>query len=243
MRVHALLAAPVLIGLASSSCLWGGNEPHFDPERGDELAHAALPDLEDFPGEGWSVAALDEFDEGDSELPADTEDCRRMVEMSADIDTSTSAHRAGRAKIEVSRAGENDIDTEVEVHVSVFEDAGTPREALASFRAYFESAALRGCFEDLLKDAIREFPGLEVETEGIDPVSEVVGDAEAAAFVVRVKGEGIAIGFRTELYAWRIGNAGISVEVAGAEGDVSSEGVEALLAAVQESAREAAQAE
>ncbi|MFQ5382367.1 MAG: hypothetical protein ACE5EF_12220 [Dehalococcoidia bacterium] len=240
MRLRIVVATAAAAGLLSGACLWGGDDLLFDPARGDDLAHAALPDVEDIPGDDWSLVAIDEFDEGDSQLPADTTNCRRMLQMSDAVDESSDRHRTGRAKIEVARAGSNDIDTEIEVHVSVFEDTDTPRDALETFRRYFKSSALRGCFEDLLKESVREFPGLEVDSQVVASASEVVSDAEGAAFVVKVEGDGVSIGFRMELYAWRTGNAGISVEIAGAEGDISREDVEALLTALQLGVKEAA---
>src|SRR5262245_54416778 len=38
-----------------------GGVPTFDPARGDELAHAILPEAQSIPGGGWVVTETDRF--------------------------------------------------------------------------------------------------------------------------------------------------------------------------------------
>jgi hypothetical protein len=148
------LASCSLVVLAACSGK-SNDEPRFNPERADELAHAMMPDAGVFPGTGWEVTAEDEFDEDeedDSPTPDVCKDIERQFKSSEDF---IDEEPRGRARTEYTLKADDqdpfDIPPSIDVEAEIHDDSKVLKEAFVKMKdllshADFETAAwMRSC--------------------------------------------------------------------------------------------------
>jgi hypothetical protein len=233
--VTLVLLGAILFGLAG--CGGGGDddaadEPAlFDTGRAYDIARAALPTVEDLPGDGWSVEDEDTFDD-DNTPPADTAACRSIATQREASRKKSDPERAGRAQREMAADRGDLFPISVDVQVNIFNSAAVPATALDEAKRYFGGGTFGQCFEDAVSEGLSE--GVTVNSRPTTPSSPVPRGGTAFAVDITIRAEGDQAILRLEAYVWRSSNAGVTVTISGPKERLTTALSDAILSRVQE---------
>jgi hypothetical protein len=228
--------------------------PRFDPDRADELAHAALVGTADLPGAGWDVTAEDAFDDSEDddeflEFAEQEESCQHIADLAAlggvMGDDDAEELPLARAKVEFQRnAGPLDMPSSVEVEIEIEETVGDIQGGWGIISSILGADETRECFAALMSAVmVEESDGLfEVSLESIDPPAEAPGNGVALAFRMEIEINGLAtLEAVMGLYMWPYSNAGVQVMILGSEDDLEADDFAAILDSVDKTVRAAAE--
>lgn len=204
----------------------------FDPALADEISHAALFAAEALPGGPWSVTEEDQFSEGPlGGLNKDVPACAAISPDLEAMDATLDALRAGRGQRQLS-ADDSRTDTDVSMNVNIFNDASAPADAMELYRELVVKPEFLGCFAGTIQLNLPD-GGTTLVTSGT-PHSGAVEGGIALAFDIAFDIQGQKGTLRLEPYLWSRGNAGVSVTLQGVAENITTELVEAALAAATE---------
>jgi hypothetical protein len=247
-----LLAACGDDGEGSSNA---GDEALFSVEDADDLAHAAMVEPEDLPGDDWEVVARDAFDDDDDggaaflELAQDEAACQQISDLATlgDImgseEDGDEADFAGRAKIELERAvGADTVPSSVEVEVEILESVGDAQDGWGVARSILQSDDTADCIVSLMGAMMaEEVEGVEVTLETIEPLADPPDNGAALAFAMNLAvADILSIDAVMGLYMWPYSNATIQVVVLGDKEDMTGDVVAEIIEAVDAKVRAAA---
>jgi hypothetical protein len=224
----------------------------FDPAEADAVAHAALPAAGDLPGSGWDITGQDNFDaEDDSdfdELAAEEESCSHITDLVAlgslvggDGDED---EFAGRARVEFERAaGPESFPTAVEVEVEIMQTVADAQGGWSIARSILESDDTSDCIGALMTAAIADEAAglLEITLEATDPPADAPSNGAVLSFSLLMEVPGILeVEAILAMYFWPYANANVQVLVIGSTDDLDGDAVAAIVHAVDDSVRAAA---
>ena len=199
----------------------------FAPEHADDLAHAAMLDVDALPGDGWQAVAQDSFGGEDAQALAtifeqqsacDGLDVLRPLSSLFGGVTGADAPPIGQARVEFTQfTGRTLVPTSVETDVTIEETAGDVEATQSQIRQAIESDQAQGCLLAVLG------AGSEPEDGSGDRIDFKPRDASAVApnggvtmaYDVHMDVEGVGVDMALELYVWSRGNARVSALFAG----------------------------
>jgi hypothetical protein len=203
-------ATTALIAVLAVACSGGGDEERFDPEQADYLAAAAMPALDDFPAEDWTLIAVDEFDDEETDTTGLSEECVDYQESRDAINESLEPGRRGRAQREFERVAPSfAVPMSVEVSMEVFEDEDGLSEAFDEYAAQLSGDTFLTCFSESLALGIGQ--GVDLTPSPVTPLAGPPQNGVVAAGEVEYAVQGEQGTLRYELYLWHYLNSRIYV--------------------------------
>ncbi|HEX6031665.1 MAG TPA: hypothetical protein VFY90_09530 [Tepidiformaceae bacterium] len=224
LAVFSLLA---LGGCSSKS----DDEPHFDPKRADELAHAMMPEAAVFPGTGWEVVSEDEFDddaEDDSPTPDACKDIERVFKSSEDF---IDEEPRGRARTEYElKTGDEDalaIPTSIDVEVEIHDEAQVLKDGLVKMKDLLGHADFKDCMDAVMEQEMGSDPvdeGVTLDMKVVDSELPAPRNGATMAFDANIDAAGLVkLDMRLRIFFWRVGNSAITVMFAGPKDALTDE--------------------
>jgi hypothetical protein len=195
----------------------GSGELRYDPDKGDDIAHAAMISHRDL-GRDWQTAATDDFREQDL---GNTTACRAAQRRIDEDEREVERDRAGRAQKQFSLAGSSGIPATATISVAVYESDETPELALDAFRDALDN--VRDCFKETL--AANLPADAEIEIEDASETVDVPSDGISAAWDYTIDAGSQTIRYHVEAYVWTDSNAGVSIVFAGGQADLEEEAI------------------
>ena len=211
------------------------DEVFFDSASGDEVAHAALPVLNELPGGRWELMGEDSFSTDTGKV--DTQACAAVSGSLYTAWATPGEQRLARAQREFGHL--DDPFSSLDVQVTIFNDTETPEAALEHRRAIFESGDFDTCFAESIEDT-QQNSGVSggaqppSELRKVDAQIKVPSGGVSRAYDARINVEGMEVIVHFEIYEWRYGNAGVTVILAGDKDRITEELVETTVDDIQD---------
>ena len=212
LRTALLRLAPVLSTLALLACGGGGDneasqETPPDPVRANQIAHSALIQPTDLPGEGWALHSNDNFSNDDATLP-EIDPCRPARNLAIDARKAQigRAQRAMQQPIEGST-----LRLQVEVHVRIYDTRATAEGLLNRFRTAMSGDTYIRC----LSEGFRLQFGPKTSVRGAPTTTSAPHGGVSAGFDQDFLVNETQYALHTDEYAWTQSNAYVLVLVSG----------------------------
>jgi hypothetical protein len=230
--LRTILAASVAVpALVLVGCSSTKSEPTFSTDGADELALKMIPEAQVLPGTGWSVVSENDFsaadeDYGDLFLEGN-EHCDLVTREFSSLDRFDEEERRGRAErtFEVTVDGQETV--EVQVTADIYASASGLRVASQSMDRIFAESAFGQCLVAVMESLEDDTTTVEATDHVPTAVAPRQGWEIAVGWdVAYAEGEEVAY---METYAWRIGNAMVSVTLSGPKERLTDSFVAAIL--------------
>jgi hypothetical protein len=232
MRKTLPLLCLTLLAFALAAC--GGDddggaaqavEIFFAPDKADASAHAALPDVADLPGEGWTVVARDDFSEGDDEDDLDFEafaagepSCAAMnnlAEFASVFGDDEDDPPAGHAQIEFERSLDDTfVPSSIEVDVEIQSSVADVEGVWQLVKGILESGDMQNCFIALFNDQFKDLTeesGFKIEVTSTQATSTPPRGGSSMAFNINMELDDFVADIEMQMYLWPYGNAGVTL--------------------------------
>ncbi len=204
------------------ACSGGDSKPKItlDPQKADQLAHAALLSERDLPGGGWVVSKVDEFDDSDAfgGIPA----CEKASAIEKTIKDNLDPKRVARSEKELERSSSKIASLTVELKVYVYQDSDGIAGPIKDFNAFIKT----GQFSDCASQVFKKLAGPRVNVTTVTPGAVAPAGGYVTAFEVDTGAGGL---IRAEAYTWQFGNAVATVEFTGPPDEVNTDLVRPVL--------------
>ncbi len=257
-----LLACSAGGGSISSSAGESGSENigaadgvFFVLDRADLTAHAALIELGDLPGVGWTVTSRDDpgSDDGAAyDLLAEAEpSCAQLVRMSGqaggilNIGGGINGEPVAWSQIVFERvsADQTSTSTSIEVGIEIGETVAEIQSEWAAVKELFEADSTEECLVKVFTSAFAE-SGVALTMSATDSSTATPQDGASMAYLMTFTvSDDVVVDMVLEMHVWPYANAAVSVSFMSAEGDLSAAMVGDLLAAVDQKIIAAEQAQ
>jgi hypothetical protein len=167
---------------------------------------------EELPGTGWEVTKKDDFTK--SPTP-DIQACKDSSQKVDALSASIEKNRAGRAKVELTKASSTGPDLQVESEVELYKSNNDLDGFVDKVKPLVTGSAYGACLEAAIQDGL---PGAKVKK--VDPSSAVPTGGVAVAFLVDIPSLKASIKF--EFYGWTDKNAAVTVTFSGDPAEVNA---------------------
>jgi hypothetical protein len=254
---RASVALAASLGLVAMACDGGGgDDPAFDPEGGDQVAAAALPDAQDMPGEGWEVtdesSGPEEEDAGPSfeEIAGDEPECDHITQLGAlgalFSDAGDDEATVGVASRDLAQSNSDlVIPTSVSFEVEILETVGDAQDGWDVAKEIFEDDRTGTCFEAIFPELIaneEDAPeGIKYTLTAREPSTEAPNNGAGMAFDLALEYRGAEFTAALELYLWPYSNAGVTITFIGTPDNIDAELIDAVLEAADERVKASAE--
>jgi hypothetical protein len=258
--LKALTPLLAVIALLAIACSGGDDEINqatanimIPPDRANDVAHAALPAVEDLPGSGWQVIGQDQFGSDDNDFLEFIEgnpDCETLENLAALEDVFGGGEDeetpVGRAQVEFEQQNPDVlIPASVEVEVEIDQSSAGSRAEFSIVKALFESDETSNCLISVLNSQFADTgpAGLQIEISKAEGSAEAPQDGARMAFDIDMSFAGIDLPLAMQLYFWPYGNANVQALFLGTTEALNAELVGGVLETVDEKLQAAATGE
>lgn len=205
----------------------------FEPTKADALAHASLVSATDLPGGDWTVAIRDDFS---LSPPPTSPACAPMATAQKALEVALDTNRAGRARVELLKAGDQGT---ADFMVYIYQDSKAAETSLGAHRGMFDNDAFATCLAAETNDS----SGVTARVTKMKPLARAPSGSMSAAFDLELSADDLPLGaLHFEAYAWRNSNAFVSVNLSGPKNLITAELVTAAVGTLQAAVEAAASA-
>ena len=218
----------------------------------DQVAHDALPTLQDLPGQGWSITSQDDFSSssgpGFEEMIQGTPECSTLQNLTTlkslfgGEDTEEKAP-IGQAQVEFEKQDASSlIPTSVDLEVKIDESASGSSAQFTIVKNLFESADTSNCLITVLNNQFKESgpAGVEIQVKKGTGSATTPEDGARMAFDIDMSVAGVDLQLAMQLYFWPYGNANVQAMFLGTNDTLTSDLVGGVLKTVDDNLKTAA---
>lgn len=244
VRLFAVFVVGTLAACGDSDGDTQGPVPDalFAVEDAEALAHAAMLDSADLPGDGWEVTAMDDFDDEDDgefeEAMQNEPACSTISALSGlggIFEDDDDELPAGRAKVEFENATlDPRLPVGIKFEVEIEETVSEVQAGWGLAQEVIESEDFGACMLAVLPTAFagEDMPeGTEIDVSLRDPSASAPNEGASMGFDMDIAVGTVQLELAIEMYMWPYGNAGISALFLGSRDALDSELIDSTLVA------------
>jgi len=234
LRRLPAVAIVLSVAVLLVACGGGSSSPKYDTKRAGDLAHAALLNPGDLPGQGWTTTEDDKFSKPD-DIP-NTPNCASTIEFNkaAADDIAGQAER----RITIPAKTNDTTDLTVQVKVMIYNKTDRLAGVLKQYRGNVTDGSTQKCLLDVIKAELPSNVEISLK-QGAAKVQAPEGGV-AFAFDVEAKADNDSAQVREEHIVWINGNAVVSLDIQGPPDQVTPDLVKAVVEKTKASLENAA---